>query len=84
MTSELVTNALVHGEGDVSIGMDAGSTLLRVEVADASTSRPSRAVPGDDAERGRGLLIIEALSSAWGVTEALLGKVVWFEVPVQP
>lgn len=84
LASEVVTNALLHGDGDVTIGMDAGAAMVRVEVGDASRSRPREDVPGEEAERGRGLLIVNALSSAWGVTDALPGKIVWFEVPVQP
>jgi hypothetical protein len=84
MTSEVVTNALLHSTGDITFGMNAGASLVRVEVGDASASRPTHAVAPEGAVGGRGLGIVVALASAWGVTDRLLGKVVWFEVPAQP
>jgi anti-sigma regulatory factor (Ser/Thr protein kinase) len=84
MTSEIVTNALLHGSGQVTLGMDAGAVLVRVEVGDGSMRRPTHEGRGDDAESGRGMVIVDALASDWGVTDAPPGKIVWFEVPVRP
>ena len=91
-TSEVVTNALVHGHGRVDVGIEAGLEFVRVEVGDDDPRHPAGAGPGgtrdaaaDTDENGRGLLIVDAVTSSWGVSHrAGGGKNVWFEVPVQP
>ncbi len=78
MTSELVTNAVVHGRtrGEVSIKVSPG--ILRVAVRDASELRPVEGSHGQFDEHGRGLSIVSALADRWGVIENLVGKSVWF------
>ncbi|MCW2715665.1 MAG: ATP-binding region ATPase domain protein [Frankiales bacterium] len=84
MTSELVTNAVLHGIGAVRLTVDAGDDSLRVEVSDDERRRPELTGVDDEAEGGRGMFIVDALSSAWGVQDVPGGKVVWFEIPTQP
>lgn len=84
MTSELVTNAVTHGRGDITLGFLVAGLLVRVEVGDDDARRPTLRDVGDDGESGRGMLIVQALSSGWGVQDRPPGKVVWFEVPRQP
>lgn len=85
MTSELVTNALRHGSGPVRLGCDAGEVNVRVEVGDDNGQPPRVRYVSEDSEDGRGMVIVDALASSWGVTAAPGGgKVVWFEVPAQP
>jgi hypothetical protein len=58
-----------------------------VAVADAITRPPIRLDLGPDAEGGRGLAVVEALSSRWGwhtTTMAGLAKVVWAEWRLPP
>lgn len=79
-TDELVTNAIVHVCSDIEVVvllLDAG---IRVEVHDRSSRPPLRRVAASDAEEGRGLELVEALSSRWGVDPAHRGKSVWFEL----
>ena len=52
--------------------------VIRIEVRDASEHLPSVMAPRTDAERGRGLRIVNELASSWGVEPELGGKVVWF------
>jgi hypothetical protein len=40
--------------------------------------------PDVGAEHGRGLLLVEAMSTAWGVVKADVGKTVWAEFSVSP
>jgi anti-sigma regulatory factor (Ser/Thr protein kinase) len=84
MTSEVVTNALRHGQGDVRLAVGADHALVRVEVGDDAPTRPVPRSADTDAESGRGLLIVDALASDWGVLQAAPGKTVWFEVPARP
>lgn len=82
LTSELVTNALEHSSGEVRMRLDCEDGVLRVEVADESLHEPSVSRPPVEHERGRGLLMVESLAMAWGVTTALRGKgkTVWFKL----
>ncbi|MEU8761716.1 ATP-binding protein [Streptomyces sp. NPDC048659] len=81
LTSELVTNALIHtGDGAV-VTATVEPEQLRVEVRDFVPGlRPPRARPADDDPHGRGLLLVRALADSWGVENREVGKVVWFEL----
>jgi serine phosphatase RsbU (regulator of sigma subunit)/anti-sigma regulatory factor (Ser/Thr protein kinase) len=82
MTSELVTNSVLHTTGELELGLYLDLDRLRVEVVDRSERLPTLQTPDEDATGGRGLLIIEALSQAWGVESRGGGKAVWFEVSI--
>ncbi len=65
------------------INVRRSADLVRVEVTD---THPGLPVVGDgavDKGGGRGLLLLESLASAWGVTRSGPGKVLWFEVQAQ-
>jgi serine phosphatase RsbU (regulator of sigma subunit)/anti-sigma regulatory factor (Ser/Thr protein kinase) len=86
LATELVTNALVHADSDVDVRLREYPDRIRVEVRDCDP-RPPLPAPitvteqGDiDAEHGRGLVIVEAMASAWGNSPSGRGKSVWFEV----
>ena len=78
LTSELVTNAIVHGRSDTRVRITATHDLVHVEVSDDNDRRPSLQAPDDDALSGRGLSMLETSASRWGVDDADIGKVVWF------
>nr|WP_043173221.1 ATP-binding protein [Streptomyces sp. NRRL B-24484] len=81
LTSELITNALVHTP--TGAVFDAALTpegLLRIEVRDGAPGLPGRRAPGEYATSGRGLLLVEALADDWGVQLRGDGKVTWFEL----
>ncbi len=80
LVSEVATNALVHGSGDVRVSVRADADRVRVEVADDSPGWPVTREAGPEAEGGRGLALVEALSSDWGTRAEGVGKVVWFEL----
>ncbi|MCX4765802.1 ATP-binding protein [Streptomyces sp. NBC_01275] len=81
LTSELVTNALVHTDDDAVLTATVGPDGLRVEVRDFVARRPSPRMPRtDDGTHGRGLVLVQSLADAWGVRTHGVGKVVWFEL----
>lgn len=80
LVSELVTNVVVHGgpQARVSVTTDDGG--VRVDVSDDGRAIP-RMPPHDPlAERGRGLQLLDACATCWGVHEDQPGKTVWFEL----
>ncbi|MET9517621.1 ATP-binding protein [Streptomyces sp. NPDC002994] len=87
LVAELAANAVTHGRvpgRDFEFRITLAPRTLRIEVADArSERRPSSSLapPPPDAESGRGLLVVAALSSRWGVDEREgPGKTVWAEL----
>lgn len=82
LATELVTNAVRHGRGEVTVRLWPGPDVVRVEVSDANPHRPEPGGYDLDAEDGRGLLIVGALSSRWGTAPLTggNGKTVWFEL----
>ncbi|MDI3420950.1 SpoIIE family protein phosphatase [Streptomyces luteolus] len=88
MVSEMLTNVLVHTDGDALLLVEAqgevGERRLRVEVADGSDELPHKRHPGELASSGRGLVLMELLAEAWGVTPRGEGKSIWFELHESP
>ncbi|MFH8798704.1 ATP-binding protein [Streptomyces sp. NPDC017936] len=81
LTSELVTNALVHTDHDAVLTATVGPSGLRVEVRDFVSRRPRpRPQNAGDGTHGRGLLLVQSLADAWGVRAHGVGKAVWFEL----
>ncbi|MGI5352696.1 ATP-binding protein [Streptomyces sp. CA-250714] len=81
--SEMTTNALLHGVPPgrgfrVMLWLEHDG-VLRIEVHDSGEGTPRMSCADDDAECGRGLLLIEMLADKWGVGERSPGKVVWAE-----
>ena len=75
VTSELVTNALVHGLAPYELRLHRTAGEIVVEVGDASRTRP--AIRDPDERGGRGLSIIAVLADRWGVRPSPDGKAVW-------
>jgi anti-sigma regulatory factor (Ser/Thr protein kinase) len=82
LANEIVTNALVHSPGDIELTVEDSTETIRIEVWDTSSSSPLVRSPNPRGERGRGMLIVEALASSWGVVQRPMGKSVWFSLNV--
>lgn len=80
LTSELVTNAILHAGSKVDVAVCVDGDVVRVEVADASPRIPSPSQHPSDAQTGRGLAVVESQASDWGTRPTPGGKIVWFEV----
>jgi len=76
-TTELVTNALVHGRPPIELRLRLESTDVLIEVRDRATYQPRKRRPDQTDEHGRGLQIVAALASRWGTRPTEHGKAVW-------
>jgi anti-sigma regulatory factor (Ser/Thr protein kinase) len=79
VVSELVTNAVMHGQGAIRFRLQIDARALRGEVIDegGGFEHELRAA-GPHASTGRGLLIVDRLTTRWGVHEGTTH--VWFEM----
>jgi anti-sigma regulatory factor (Ser/Thr protein kinase) len=83
LTSELVTNAVTHGQVDaqhhvimyVALAVDR----LRVEICDRGPGFDPANLPQGRVRGGKGLVLLDALASRWGVSTDD-GTCVWFEI----
>lgn len=80
LTSEVVTNAILHGHSEARLRVRGNQHHLRVEVMDENSRHPQPQAADPDALDGRGLAIVDMLAARWGVDEDPAGKTVWFEV----
>ena len=82
LISEVVTNAVLHASGPVTVEVLQRGSAYRIAVSDRSTTPPiEKGYRADDAT-GRGLHLLDCLAAAWGWKRTGTGKVVWFDLPV--
>jgi anti-anti-sigma regulatory factor len=85
LTSELVTNAVRHARTVLDLRITLRDEQLRVSVQDRAADRLARMeTPGEADDHGRGLLIVDAVATAWGNLPVPDGKVVWASLWVAP
>jgi anti-sigma regulatory factor (Ser/Thr protein kinase) len=80
LTSELVSNAVVHGAETVRIAVAPRDDAVRIEVASNHPELPVRHRFAEDPELGRGMAIVEAVAMSWGVDRQAGTKTAWFEL----
>lgn len=93
LLSEIVTNAILHGitptrqqPTHISVGLLETPTGLHVEVHDPNDGKPNHVTvnhPAAQAESGRGLELVDVLSTAWGCTYTPEGKFVYFDLETE-
>jgi anti-sigma regulatory factor (Ser/Thr protein kinase) len=84
LVTELVNNAITHAGRPQQLRLRLITDRLVIEVGDTDP-RPPQPLAGDPSdEGGRGLLILAALASDWGVRPLGSGKIVWCELRLEP
>lgn len=87
LVSELVTNALRHGQAPCALSITFRGERVEISVEDGDPTFPSRRPVDELAEDGRGFILIEALAADWGARRLPGGKATWFVLgggPGQP
>ena len=82
LTSEVVTNAVLHAGSGVRVLVEGIPGGVRISVTDTDPQIPALRPPADQAESGRGLHLVDTLADRWGVAPVPTGKSVWFELAV--
>jgi anti-sigma regulatory factor (Ser/Thr protein kinase) len=81
VTTELVTNVLMHTESVPTLRILVLTDLVRIEVEDTCPVLPAAGILDPTATCGRGLVLIQQLTQRWGVTRVPgAGKAVWCEL----
>ena len=84
LTSDLVTNAITHGDGKtLTLAIRCSCGHLRIDVYDMSRSLPMAVDEPAIKETGHGLVLVAALSTEWGSFLTPAGKVVYFTLAFQ-
>jgi hypothetical protein len=83
IVNELVTSAVIHTTGFVTLSLDRRGELVRIVVTDESKAQPADRGPHLASTGGRGLILAAAMSRTWGVHDGDRGKVIWADVALQ-
>jgi CheY-like chemotaxis protein len=81
VVSELTANAITHAYCSCELRLSLTPSALRVEVVDSGAGAPEPQPASSTREHGRGLHLVAALSTAWGMESVGPGKLVWAELP---
>jgi anti-sigma regulatory factor (Ser/Thr protein kinase) len=84
VANELATNAIVHAQSEFAVEVSLHDSRCRIEVVDNDPTEPRETPKSTTSSSGRGLALVKALSSSWGVEPRPDGKRVWCDVDVSP
>lgn len=84
MVSELATNCIRHTDSAFHLTIVSEPDRVRVAATDQGAGEPSKRSPQPTEPTGRGLQIVNMLSSDWGYDSAVAGKTVWFTLETGP
>jgi PAS domain S-box-containing protein len=84
LTSELVTNAVVHGRPPIQLRLRHTARHAVIEVYDGTAVLPRKLRPTPDDEHGRGLQLVASLAERWGTRPLAHGKSVWCMLALTP
>jgi hypothetical protein len=80
VVSELATNAVRHAGSPFQVSLARRGDTVRVSVHDAGDGSPASRSASPAATDGRGLALVAAVSSSWGVDPVADGKIVWADL----
>jgi len=83
VVSELATNCTLHARTDFAVRLSVEGECVRLEATDGVAGGLHARQYSSTATTGRGLRIVQTLSSSWGVVAAGSGKTVWALLPVE-
>jgi len=78
LTSELVTNAVLHARTEMTVAVEQTDQGVRISVTDESPVPPALRRHSATATTGRGLRLLDELAHEWSVHDHNGGKTVWF------
>lgn len=84
LASELATNAVLHAHTGYTLHLATVASGVRLEIRDLSPRLVRQRLYSPEATTGRGMLLVEAMSRAWGVQQRPTGKTVWVELDLEP
>jgi anti-sigma regulatory factor (Ser/Thr protein kinase) len=82
VVSEVVTNAVIHARSDSELVLERTPHALRISVTDRGSGLLRRPEAGGS-DGGRGLQIVQQLSTSWGTEPTGSGNRVWAELPIE-
>ena len=82
VVSEVVTNAVIHARSDAELVLERTPTALRISVTDRGSGL-AREPASNVSDGGRGLLIVQQLSTSWGAEPTGDGNRVWAELSIE-
>ena len=77
--SELASNVIRHAQTRFNVSLHVGPDRIRLEVSDGNSIIPA---VEDMAEDNRGLRLLQAITTRWGIDPHADGKTIWAEFPV--
>ena len=82
VATELLSNAAQACRSRIALRLDVHHNSIRIEVYDDGPGVPVERQARADDVGGRGLRIVDSLSTSWGTIPRPVGKCVWSEMPV--
>ncbi len=82
LTSEVVTNAVLHAGTASRLSIERGTDMVRVSVQDEGDGLAERSAPRMDAAGGHGLALMDTLADQWGARRVDGCHEVWFELRI--
>jgi anti-sigma regulatory factor (Ser/Thr protein kinase) len=83
LVSELVTNAVIHAGGMITVVIDCDDDSVAIAVGDQSSAEPFVCDPDAADPCGRGMRLVNSIATRWGCNPSSdgEGKTVWFSLP---
>lgn len=80
LVSELATNVTLHARTDLQVTLRFDDNVLWGEVKDWNSRLPQPCLAPEGATTGRGLALVDAVATRWGIERDEDGKLVWFSL----